>query len=145
MSAKGAAEALRKAVEQKDIAAVLAATKGGKIDVVPLDIKGASSSKAKEYFEALFNSFPDLEVTVVSQVVAGDNALLDVVLTGTPKEPYLDIAIRDGKTLNSRQAWRIEAAGDTVSSLRIYFCSNELKWSLGANKTYAEAIAGARA
>jgi len=145
MSAKGAADALRQAVEQKDIAAVLAATKGGKIDVVPLDIKGASSSKAKEYFEALFASFPDLEVQVVSQVVSGDNALLDVVLTGTPKEPYLDIAIRDGKTLNSRQAWRIEANGDTVSSLRIYFCSNELKWSLGANKTYAEAIAGARA
>jgi hypothetical protein len=145
MSAKGAAEALRKAVEQKDIAAVLAATKGGKIDVVPLDIKGASSSKAKEYFEGLFNSFPDLEIQVVSQVVAGDNALLDVVLTGTPKEPYLDVAIRDGKTLNSRQAWRIEASGDTVSALRIYFCSNELKWSLGANKTYAEAIAGARA
>jgi hypothetical protein len=145
MSAKGAAEALRKAVEQKDIAAVLAATKGGKIDVVPLDIKGASSSKAKEFFEPLFASFPDLELQVVHQVVAGDNALLDVVLTGTPKEPYLDIAIRDGKTLHSRQAWRIEASGDTVSSLRIYFCSNELKWSLGANKTYAEAIAGARA
>ena len=145
MSAKGAAEALLTAVQKRDIAAVVAATKGGKIDVVPLGIKGASSSKAKEYFEALFASFPDLEVEVVSQVTAGDNALLDVVVTGTPAEPYLDIAIRDGKTLKSRQAWRIEAAGDTVSALRIYFCTNELKWSLGANKTYAEAIAGARA
>jgi len=145
MSAKGAVDALLKAVEQKDMDAVAAATKGGKIDVVPLDIKGASSSKGKEFFEPLFASFPDLEVTVLSQVIAGDNALLDVVLTGTPKEPYLDIAIRDGKTLNSRQAWRIEASGDTVSALRIYFCTNELKWSLGANKTYAEAIAGARA
>jgi hypothetical protein len=145
MSAKGAAEALLTAVQKRDIAAVATATKGGKIDVVPLDLKGASSSKAKEYFEALFTSFPDLEVEVVSQIVAGDNALLDVVLSGTPKEPYLDIAIRDGKTLRSRQAWRIEANGETVSSLRVYFCSNELKWSLGANKTYAEAIAGARA
>jgi hypothetical protein len=145
MSAKGAADALLTAVQKRDVAAVVAATKGGKIDVVPLDVKGASSSKAKEYFEALFTSFPDLEVEVLDQVTAGDNALLDVVVTGTPAEPYLDIAIRDGKTLKSRQAWRIEAAGDTVSALRIYFCTNELKWSLGANKTYAEAIAGARA
>jgi len=145
MSAKGAVNALLDAVRNKDLAALAAATKGGKIDVVPLGLKGASSSKAKEYFEALFTSFPDLDVAVVSQVIAGDNALLDVVLTGTPKEPYLDIAIRDGRSLKSRQAWRIEASGDTVSALRIYFCTNELKWALGANKTYAEAIAGARA
>jgi hypothetical protein len=145
VSAKAAVAALLEAVRKRDLDALAAVTKGGKIDVVPLDIKGASSSKNKQFFGALFASFPDLEVEEVKTIIAGDNALLDVIVTGTPAEPYLDIAVRDGKTLKSRQAWRIEVSGDTVSALRIYFCVNELKWSLGANKTYAEAIAGARA
>ena len=144
MSAKGAVAALLEAVRKRDLDAVAAVTKGGKIDVVPLDIKGAASSKNKEFFGALFASFPDLEVEEVKTILAGNSALLDVVVTGTPAEPYLDIAVRDGKTLRSRQAWRIETDGDTVSALRVYFCVNEVKWSLGANKTYAEAIAGAR-
>ncbi len=145
MTAKAAVAALLEAVRKRDLDAVAAATKGGKLDVVPLDIKGAASSKNKEFFGALFASFPDLEVEEVKTIISGDNALLDVVLTGTPAEPYLDVAIRDGKTLKSRQAWRIETDGDTVSALRVYFCTNEVKWSLGANKTYAEAIAGTRA
>lgn len=145
MSAKAAVAALLEAVRKRDLDALAAATKGGKIDVVPLDIKGAASSKNKEFFGALFASFPDLEVEEVKTIIVGNSALLDVVVTGTPSEPYRDIAVRDGKTLRSRQAWRIEVDGDTVSALRVYFCVNELKWSLGANKTYAEAIAGARA
>jgi|GEM_PF-4197085 len=144
MTAKAAADALVAAVRAHDLDAVAAAVKGGKIDVVPLDLKGSASAKAKEFFGPLFTSFPDLEVAIGKAVISGDNALLDVTLTGTQKEPYLDVPTRDGKSLNSRQAWRIEASGDTVASLRIYFCTNELKWSLGANKTYEEAIAGAR-
>jgi hypothetical protein len=144
MSAQAAVEALVAAVAARDISAVLAATKGGKIDVVPLGIKGAAGSKAKDYFGPLFTAFPDLELAVGKTVVAGDKALVDVVLTGAQKEPFLDVANRGGRTLESRQAWVVEAAGSTVSSLKIFFCSNELKWSLGANKTYEEAIAGAQ-
>ena len=145
MSAKGAVNALVAAVATRDVGAVAAALKGGKIEVVPLDIKGVASTKSKEFFGPLFTAFPDLEVTVGKTVIAGDKALVDLVLMGTQKEPYLDIAIRDGKSLTLRQAWIIEADGNTVSSLKIFFCTNELKWSLGANKTYEEAIAGARA
>jgi hypothetical protein len=144
MSAKAAVEALVAAVAARDIDAVLAATKGGKIDIVPFDIKGAAAAKAKEFFGPLFTAFPDLEVTVNKTVIAGDKALLDVVLTGPQKEPYLDIANRGGRSLESRQAWVVEATGSTVSALKVFFCTNELKWSLGANKTYEEAIAGAR-
>ena len=43
----------------RDIDAVLAATKGGKIDVVPLDIKGAAGTKAKDYFGPLFTADPN--------------------------------------------------------------------------------------
>jgi hypothetical protein len=142
VSAKAAVEALVAAVSARDIDAVLAATKGGKIDIVPLDIKGAAGTKAKEFFGALFTAFPDLEIAIGKTVVAGDKALIDIVLTGPQKEPYLDIANRGGRSLESRQAWVVEATGNTVSVLTVYFCTNELKWSLGANKTYEEAIAG---
>jgi hypothetical protein len=144
MSAKAAVEALVAAVSARELDAVLAATKGGKIDIVPLDIKGAAGKAAKEFFGPLFTAFPDLEIAVGNSVIAGDKALLDVVLTGPQKEPYLDIANRGGRSLESRQAWVVEATGNTVSLLRVYFCTNELKWSLGANKTYDEAIAGAQ-
>jgi hypothetical protein len=144
MSAKAAVEALVAAVSARDINAVLAATKGGKIDIVPLDIKGAAGTKAKEFFGPLFTAFPDLEIAIGKTVIAGDKALLDVVLTGPQKEPYLDIAIRGGRSLESRQAWVVETTGNTVAVLKVFFCTNELKWSLGANKTYEEAIAGAQ-
>jgi hypothetical protein len=143
MSGKAAVEALVAAVAARDIDAVAAAMKGGKIDVVPLDIKGAAGTKAKEFFGPLFTAFPDLEVTVRKTVIAGEKALVDVVLSGPQKEPYLDVANRGGRSLESRQAWVVEANGSTVASLRVFFCRNELKWSLGANKTYEEAIAGA--
>jgi hypothetical protein len=145
MSAKAAVEALVSAVAARDIDAVAAATKGGKIDIVPLNIKGAASTKAKEFFEPLFTAFPDLEITVGKTVLAGEKALIDVVLTGPQKEPFFDVPNRDGRMLESRQAWSIEAGGNTVASLKVFFCTNELKWSLGANKTYEEAIAGVRA
>jgi len=141
MSAKGALGNLLAAVAARDVDAVVAAAKGGRIEVVPLDLKGAASTKAKEYFGQLFTAFPDLEINVGKTVIAGDKALVDVVLTGTQKEPYLDIAVSDGKSLVLRQAWLVEAGGATVSSLKIFFCSNELKWILGANKSYEEAIA----
>jgi ketosteroid isomerase-like protein len=80
----------------------------------------------------------------VNTVIGGDKALLDVVLRGTPKDTYAGITARDGSALESRQAWRIDTADGVVSALRVYYCSNELKRSLGAAKTYEEAIAGER-
>ncbi len=109
MSAKAAVEALVAAVAARDIDAVAAATKGGKIDIVPLDIKGAAGTKAKEFFGPLFIAFPDLEIAIGKTVIAGDKALIDVVLSGPQKEPYLDIANRGGRSLESRQAWVVEA------------------------------------
>lgn len=146
MTAKAAVDNLLAAMAQRDAAAVVAAAKkGGKLEVVPLDVKGAASTKGKEYFGELFAAFPDLEVEVTHTVIAGDKALLDVVVRGTPKEPYLEIPVKDGKALESRQAWRVDVEGDEITGLKIFFCLNELKWSLGANKTYEEAIAGVRA
>jgi hypothetical protein len=143
MTGKGAVDNLLRALTQRDAAAAVSALKGGKIEVVPLDLKGAASTKGKQYFADLFASFPELEIEVKRKVVAGDKALVEVVLRGTPKEPYLDVPIKDGKTLSSRQAWRIDLAEDgSIASLKVFFCLNEVKWSLGANKTYEEAIAG---
>jgi len=143
MTGKGAVEDLLRALTQRDAAAAVSALKGGRLEVVPLDIKGAASTKGKQYFGELFASFPELEIEVTKRVVAGPKALVEVVLRGTPKEPYLELPVKDGKTLSSRQAWRIDLADDgTIASLKVFFCLNELKWSLGANKTYEEAIAG---
>jgi len=75
MSAKGAVNALLDAVRNKDLAALAAATKGGKIDVVPLD-RRASSSKAKEYFEALAPASRPRVCRGQPGQSAGDNALL---------------------------------------------------------------------
>lgn len=138
-------DALLAAVATRELDAVVAATKGGRMEVVPLGLKGAASTKAREYFGPLFTSFPDLEIAVGKTVVAGNKAMVDLILTGTQKEPYLDIALRDGKSLTLRQAWVVEADGKAIATLKIFFCRNELKWSLGANKTYEEAIAGAGA
>jgi hypothetical protein len=142
MSARAAVDALLAAVATRDVDAVVAATKGGRIDVVPLGLKGAASTKAKDFFGPLFISFPDLEISVGRTVVAGNKAMVDLVLTGTQKEPYLDIPLCDGKSLTLRQAWVLEADGKAIATLKIFFCRNELKWSLGANKSYEEAIAG---
>jgi hypothetical protein len=142
MSGKGPVDEFLRALTQRDAAATVAAAKSAKLEVVPLDVKGAMGTKGKQYFAELFGSFPELEVEVVRKIVAGNKALVELVLRGTPKEPYLDIPVKDGKTLNSRQAWRIDLADDgSVAALKVFFCLNELKWSLGANKTYEEAIA----
>jgi hypothetical protein len=142
MSGKGPVDEFLRALTQRDAAATVAAAKSGKLEVVPLDVKGAMSTKGKQYFGDLFGSFPELEVEVVRKVVAGNKALVELVLRGTPKEPYLDIPVKDGKTLNSRQAWRIDLADDgSIAGVKVFFCLNEIKWSLGANKSYEEAIA----
>jgi len=138
----GPVDALVRALTQRDAAALVAGAKSAKLEVVPLDLKGAMSTKGKQYFADLFGSFPELEVEVVRSIVAGDKALVELVLRGTPKEPYLDIPVKDGKTLNSRQAWKIDLAGDgSIASIKVFFCLNEIKWALGANKSYEEAIA----
>ncbi len=50
--------------------------------------------------------------------------------------------MKDGKNLESRQAWRIDLAPDgSIASVKVFFCLNEVKWSLGANKSYEEAVA----
>lgn len=142
MSGKGPVDEFLRALTQRDAAATVAAAKSAKLEVVPLDVKGAMSTKGKAYFGDLFGSFPELEVEVVRKIVAGDKALVELVLRGTPKEPYLDIPVKDGKSLNSRQAWRIDLAADgSIASLKVFFCLNEIKWALGANKSYEEAIA----
>jgi hypothetical protein len=141
MSAAEAAEALLKALTQRDAAAAVSALGGGQVEIVPLEVKGAAAEAGAQYFGDLFASFPELEVASSRISSGGDKALLEVTLTGTPKQPYLDIPVKDGKTLTSRQAWKLTASGDGVSATA-YFCLNELKWSLGANKSYEEAIAG---
>lgn len=141
-SEPGPVDALVRALTQRDAAAVVAGAKNAKLEVVPLDVKGAMSTKGKQYFGDLVGSFPELEVEVVRKIVTAEKALVELVLRGTPKEPYLDIPVKDGKTLNSRQAWKIDLATDgSIASIRVFFCLNELKWSLGANKSYEEAIA----
>lgn len=142
MTGQGVVEEFLRALAQRDAAAAVAVAKGGKIEVVPLDVKGAMSTKGKQYFADLFASFPELEIDVTRKIVAGEKALVEVVLRGTPKQPYLDLAVKDGKVLESRQAWRIDLAEDgAIAALKVFFCLNEIKWSLGANKTYSEAIA----
>jgi hypothetical protein len=141
MSAADAADALLKALSQRDAAAAVAALGGGQIEIVPLEVKGKASDAGAKFFNDLFASFPELEVTSSRVSAGGDKALLEMTLSGTPKQPFLDIPVKDGKTLTSRQAWKLTASGDGVSATA-YFCLNELKWSLGANKTYEEAIAG---
>lgn len=141
MSATEAAHALLKALTQRDAAAAAAALGCGQFEIVPLGIKGDASEAGAKYFQELFASFPELEVAASRMVTTGDKALLEVTLTGAPKQPYLDLPVRDGKYLTSRQAWKLTAAGGGISATA-YFCVNELKWSLGANKTYEEAIAG---
>jgi len=142
MSGKGPVDEFLRALTQRDAAATVAAAKSAKLEVVPLDVKGAMSTKGRQYFGELFGSFPELEVEVVRKIVAGNKALVELVLRGTPKEPYLDIPVKDGKTLTSRQAWRIDLADDgSIASLKVFFCLNEVKWALGANKSYEEAIA----
>lgn len=141
MSAAEAVDALLRALTQRDAAAAVAALGGGEVDIVPLGLKGPASEVGAQYFGDLFASFPELEVTASRTVSAGDKALLEVTLTGTPKEPYLDIPVKDGKNLTSRQAWKLTAAEGGVAATA-FFCVNEVKWSLGANKSYEEAIAG---
>lgn len=141
MSAAQAADALLKALTQRDARAAVAALRGGQVEIVPLGVKGSAAEAGEQYFSDLFSSFPELEVASSRVAAAGDKALLEVVLTGTPKQPYLDIPVKDGKTLTSRQAWKLAVADGGVQATA-YFCLNEVKWSLGANKTYEEAIAG---
>jgi hypothetical protein len=141
MTAAGAAEELLRALTQRDAAAAVSALGGGQLEIVPLGVSGAAAEVGAQYFGDLFASFPELEVSVVRTVDAGEKALLELVLTGAPKQPYLDLAVKDGKRLTSRQAWKLSTGADGVSAT-VFFCLNEVKWSLGANKSYEEAIAG---
>lgn len=140
MSAKDAADGLLRALTQRDAAAAVAVLEGGELEIGPLGIKGSAAEVGAQYFGDLFASFPELEVQAVRTVAGADKALVEVVLTGSPKQPYLDIPVKDGKALTSRQAWKI-TTGSGGASATAYFCLNEIKWSLGANKTYEEAIA----
>ena len=144
MSAADAADALLRALTQRDAAAAVAALGGGALEIVPLGVKGPAAEVGAQYFGDLFASFPELEVAASRTVASGDRALLEVVLTGAPKQPYLDVPVKDGAKLTSRQAWNLRGGADGTSATA-YFCVNELKWSLGAAKTYEEAIAGSGA
>ena len=141
MSAAESADALLRALTQRDAAAAVAALGGGELEIVPLGIKGPAAEVGAQYFGDLFAAFPELEVSATRTVVGGDRALLEVVLSGAPKQPYLDLPVKDGKRLTSRQAWTL-TAGPGGTSAKAFYCLNEVKWSLGANKSYEEAIAG---
>lgn len=95
------------------------------IELLPLRVRGTGKKEGHEFLQSLFDSFPDLLVTVRNLVPAGDTVVAEISLEGTQAADFYGI-VNQEKHIDVDQGWMLTVEGGQVVALRGYWCQNQV-------------------
>jgi ketosteroid isomerase-like protein len=134
MTAAAIAEQFFDRLEKRDLDGVLSLIDPeASIELLPLRVKGTGKKEGHEFFQALFDSFPDLRVAVRSLLAGDETVVAEIKLSGTQAADFYGI-INQEKHIDVDQGWLLTVQGGQITGLRAYWCQNQVYRRLGVKR-----------